>query len=85
MFDAVVPVDITLLTKMGKTVPAGTAVRVTAAVSLQATIATFPVVPTYKALTPTSSVLLLGVTAVSLYAGNMAPGLEGVKSGINHL
>jgi hypothetical protein len=28
---------------------------------------------------------LLGVTAVSLEAGNNAPGLVGVKSGINHL
>jgi hypothetical protein len=28
---------------------------------------------------------LLGVTAVSFEAGNNAPGLVGVKSGINHL
>jgi hypothetical protein len=85
MLLAVVPVAITLLAKIGKIVPAGTEARVTAAVSLQATTATLPAEPTYKARTPTNSVLLLGVTADSLYAENIAPGLEGVKSGINHL
>jgi len=75
---------ITFLAKIGSNVPAGT-VNETEAVSLQAIITTVPAPPIHKALTPTSSVASLGVTAVSLYAGNIAPGLLGVKSGINHL
>ena len=83
MFVAVVAA-ITCLAKIGSKVPAGT-VKETAAVSLQAITLTLPAPPTHNALTPVRTVVLDGVTAVNLRAGKSAPGLEGVKSGINHL
>lgn len=84
MLVALVPVAITFFAKIGNIVPDGT-VNVTATVSLTAMTATSPAPPIHNARTPVNSVLLLGVTAVSLNAGNNAPGLVGVKSGINHL
>lgn len=84
MLVALVPVAIICLANTGSIVPAGT-VKLTEAVSSTAIIAIVPAPPTHTALTPVRIVELLGVTAVSLEAGNNAPGLVGVKSGINHL
>jgi hypothetical protein len=84
MLVALVPVAIIRLANTGSIVPDGT-VKVTAAESSTAIMAISPAPPTHTALTPVNTVELLGVTAVSFEAGNNAPGLVGVKSGINHL
>jgi len=75
---------ITFFANTGKSVPAGT-VSETAAESSTHLRLTTPAPPTHKALQPVRSVESDGVTAATRRAEKRAVGLEGVKSGINHL
>jgi hypothetical protein len=78
MLVALVPVAYTLLANMGKIIPAGT-VNTTGEASSCASTLMLPAPPTNNALTAPKSVESLGVTAASLEAENIAPGLLGVK------